>query len=122
MEAVNQLAELYLMKKQEELGEEIPGDQRAQELQKTKASIALHQVYGVDLNKTAVELAEISLWLNTMTKELKAPWFGLHLRHGNSLVGATRSTFGEKEVTTRAYLKSTPQHHPVKDLATVIGA
>ena len=130
VEAVNQLAELYLTKKQAELGEEIPGEDRTQELQKVKASIALHQVYGVDLNKTAVELAEISLWLNTMTKELKAPWFGLHLRHGNSLVGATRSTFSAKEVSTTAskkkgiqnYLTLTPQHHPLKQLADAIDA
>lgn len=130
VEAVNQLAELYLNKKQAELGKEIPGEDRTQELQKVKASIALHQVYGVDLNKTAVELAEISLWLNTMTKELKAPWFGLHLRHGNSLVGATRSTFSAKEVSTTAskkkgiqnYLTLTPQHHPLKQLADAIDA
>ena len=130
VEAVNQLAELYLTKKQAELGKELPGEDRAQELQKVKASIALHQVYGVDLNKTAVELAEISLWLNTMTKELKAPWFGLHLRHGNSLVGATRSTFSAKEVSTTAskkkgvqnYLTVTPQHHPLKQLADAIDA
>lgn len=130
VEAVNQLAELYLTKKQAELGKELPGEDRAQELQKVKASIALHQVYGVDLNKTAVELAEISLWLNTMTKELKAPWFGLHLRHGNSLVGATRSTFSAKEVSSTAskkkgtqnYLTVTPQHHPLKQLAEAIDA
>lgn len=130
VEAVNQLAELYLTKKQAELGKEVPGEDRTQELQKVKASIALHQVYGVDLNKTAVELAEISLWLNTMTKELKAPWFGLHLRHGNSLVGATRSTFSAKEVSTTAskkkgtqnYLTITPQHHPLKQLADAIDA
>lgn len=130
VEAVNQLAELYLNKKQTELGQEVPGEDRTQELQKVKASIALHQVYGVDLNKTAVELAEISLWLNTMTKELKAPWFGLHLRHGNSLVGATRSTFSAKEVSSTAskkkgiqnYLTLTPQHHPLKELADAIDA
>lgn len=130
VEAVNQLAELYLTKKQAELGKEVPGEDRTQELQKVKASIALHQVYGVDLNKTAVELAEISLWLNTMTKELKAPWFGLHLRHGNSLVGATRSTFSAKEVSSTAskakgtqnYLTLTPQHHPLKQLAEAIDA
>lgn len=130
VEAVNQLAELYLTKKQAELGKELPGEDRAQELQKIKASIALHQVYGVDLNKTAVELAEISLWLNTMTKELKAPWFGLHLRHGNSLVGATRSTFSAKEVSSSAskkkgtqnYLTVSPHHHSLKQLAEAIDA
>ena len=55
-----------------------------------KAYLALHQCYGVDLNATAVELAEISLWLDTMHPGLRAPWFGLHLRRGNSLIGARR--------------------------------
>src|SRR5699024_8588386 len=79
VEAVHQLAEKYLELRQSELDEHIAPDQRVAELQKVKAQIALHQVYGVVLNATAVELAEISLWLSTMTGELKAPWFGLHL-------------------------------------------
>ena len=57
-----------------------------------KAYIALHNCYGVDLNATAVELAEVSLWLDTMHPGLQAPWFGLHLRRGNSLIGARRET------------------------------
>ena len=122
VEAVNQLAELYLTKKQSELGQEIPGEDRSKELQKVKAHIALHQVYGVDLNKTAVELAEISLWLNTMTAELKAPWFGLRLRHGNSLVGATRATFSTTELKTKAYLSTQPTHHALTSLAQAIDA
>ena len=69
----------------------IDPEQYAAELQKVKAYLALHQVYGVDLNATAVEFAEISLWLATMGEGLSAPWFGLHLRRGNSLVGARRS-------------------------------
>ena len=38
-----------------------------------KAYLALHNCYGVDLNATAVELAEISLWLDTMHPGLRAP-------------------------------------------------
>ncbi|MCT1463184.1 Eco57I restriction-modification methylase domain-containing protein [Corynebacterium sanguinis] len=122
VEAVNQLAELYLRKKQDELSVEIPGDERSAQLQKVKAHIALHQVYGVDLNKTAVELAEISLWLNTMTPELKAPWFGLRLRHGNSLVGASRATFSMKDLSTKAYLSTEPTRHPLTSMAEAIDA
>ena len=48
----------------------------------------------MDLNATAVELAEISLWLDTMVEGIDAPWFGLHLRRGNSLIGARRSFAG----------------------------
>lgn len=84
IEAVRQLGAEYLKRRQEELGEVIDADQYQVELQKVKAYLALHQVYGVDLNATAVELAEISLWLDTMVAGLQAPWFGLHLRRGNS--------------------------------------
>ncbi|WP_286150095.1 class I SAM-dependent DNA methyltransferase [Mycobacterium sp. ST-F2] len=90
IEAVTQLAEQYLTRRQHELGERIDPDRYAAELQKVKAYLALHQVYGVDLNATAVEFAEISLWLATMGKGLEAPWFGLHLRRGNSLIGARK--------------------------------
>ncbi|MCS4490322.1 class I SAM-dependent DNA methyltransferase [Corynebacterium sp. ES2775-CONJ] len=116
-EAVRQLAELYLRMKQEELGQEIEPENRIAELQRVKAYIALHCVYGVDLNATGVELSEITLWLDTMTADLKAPWFGLHLRHGNSLVGSRRATYSFKEVELKAYLNSAPQLHKLKDLA-----
>lgn len=109
VEAVRQLAECYLDLKEQELGERVPAEERAVELQKVKAYLALHRVYGVDLNPTAVELAEISLWLDTMTAGLKAPWFGLHLRRGNSLVGALRATFSKEQLNKKAWLKAVPR-------------
>ena len=65
-EAINQLAEAYLEKKQRETGEQIAHDAYGREKQKVKAFIADKNVFGVDLNPTAVELAEVSLWLNAM--------------------------------------------------------
>ncbi|WJZ03244.1 Eco57I restriction-modification methylase domain-containing protein [Corynebacterium freiburgense] len=120
VEVVHQLAELYIKLRQQELDTQIPAEQRALELQKIKAHIALHQIHGVDLNKTAVELAEISLWLDTMTAELQAPWFGLHLRHGNSLIGARRSTYSVAETRNKAYLTQEPKHHPLTSLRQAI--
>ena len=93
IEAVRQLAELYLSKRQGELGRRIEGEDYQSELQRAKAYLALHNVYGVDLNPTAVELAEVSLWMETITPGLKAPWFGLRLRSGNSLVGARHAVY-----------------------------
>lgn len=116
IEAVRQLAEQYLRRRQDELGERIDPDAYPQELQKVKASIALHQIYGVDLNSTAVELAEISLWLDTMSADLQAPWFGLHLRRGNSLIGARRAVYSEGDVTSKAWLKSVPRDVPIAQL------
>ncbi|MCF4007222.1 class I SAM-dependent DNA methyltransferase [Corynebacterium uropygiale] len=120
VETVNQLAELYIQKKQEELGRSIAPERRAQEVQRVKAYLALHQVYGVDLNATAVELAEISLWLNTMTADLKAPWFGLHLRRGNSLIGAARATLPAKALRKKDYLKESPTRHGVMGVARAV--
>lgn len=117
IEAVRQLAEQYLARRQKELGEAIDPDQYPKELQKVKASIALHQVYGVDLNATAVELAEISLWLDTMVAGLDAPWFGLHLRRGNSLIGARRAVYSRDQITNKSWLGSVPRDVPVTDLA-----
>lgn len=104
VEAVRQLAEQYLTRRQEELGERIDPDQYPQELQKVKASIALHQVYGVDLNAQAVEFAEITLWLDSMSKDLQAPWFGLHLRRGNSLIGARHAVYSRDQINSRNWL------------------
>jgi len=92
-EAINQLSEEYLRRRQGELGESLEPERYRRELQRVKAHFALHQTYGVDLNATAVELAEVSLWLNCMHPGLKAPWFGLQLRAGNSLIGCRRSTW-----------------------------
>ena len=92
-EAVNQLSEKYLERKQGELGRRIPHDEYADELQKVRHYIADRNVYGVDLNPVALELAEVSLWLNCIHKDARVPWFGYQLMCGNSLVGARRQVF-----------------------------
>lgn len=115
IEAVRQLAAEYLKRRQEDRGEVIDADQYQVELQKVKAYLALHQVYGVDLNATAVELAEISLWLDTMVAGLQAPWFGLHLRRGNSLIGARRAVYAPTSLAKKAWLKEVPKDVPLGD-------
>jgi hypothetical protein len=115
IEAVRQLAAEYLKRRQEDLGQIIDADQYQVELQKVKAYLALHQVYGVDLNATAVELAEISLWLDTMVAGLQAPWFGLHLRRGNSLIGARRAVYAPSLLAKKAWLSTPPDDRPLGD-------
>ena len=65
-EAVNQLAEAYLERKQSELNRRIPHDEYPRELQRVRMVLADRNVFGVDLNPVAVELAEVSLWLNAI--------------------------------------------------------
>lgn len=121
IEAVRQLAEQYLRRRQNELGERIDPEQYPAELQRVKAHIALHQVYGVDLNATAVELAEISLWLDTMVSGLRAPWFGLRLRRGNSLIGARRAVYTQAQVKDKSWLTATPADVPMTGMVDEIG-
>ncbi|MFF4690498.1 hypothetical protein [Streptomyces sp. NPDC001307] len=101
-EAINQVAEEYLRRRQDELGISIPAADALTEKQKVKAYVALHNAYGVDLNATGVELAEVSLWLNTMHPGMRAPWFGLHLRRGNSLIGGRRAVYAGEDVVSPA--------------------
>lgn len=116
IEAVRQLAEEYLSRRQEELDERIDPEDYPRQLQRVKAHIALHQVYGVDLNATAVELAEVSLWLDTMVEGLQAPWFGLHLRRGNSLVGARRAVYSKDSIASKSWLSEAPRDLPMSSL------
>jgi len=115
-EAVNQLSEAYLERKQTELKRRIPHDLYAQELQKVRMFIADRNVYGVDLNPVAVELAEVSLWLNAIYGEKDAneqplparvPWFGYQLFTGNSLIGARPEVYSTSLLTPR----SSPHWH-----------
>ena len=101
-EVVNQLAEAYLERKQVELKKRIPHEQYPQELQKVRMYLADRNVYGVDLNPVAVELAEVSIWLNAIYGETDAegrplparvPWFGYQLFAGNSLIGARHQVY-----------------------------
>jgi hypothetical protein len=117
-EAINQLADAYLERKQKELGETIsPGDYPV-ERQRAKAYLATHNCYGVDLNPVAVELAKVSLWLNTIYAGSRCPWFGLRLAVGNSLIGARRQVFGAADLKRRNardnpnWLGMVPKHVP----------
>ncbi|MCV2356562.1 class I SAM-dependent DNA methyltransferase [Paucibacter sp. B2R-40] len=114
-EAVNQLSEAYLERKQAETGQRVPHEDYPQELQKVRMYIADRNVYGVDLNPIAVELAEVSLWLNAIygepttdkdgqplpPKAARVPWFGYQLFNGNSLIGARRQVYAPHLLTTR---------------------
>lgn len=94
-EAVDQLAEQYLQRKQRELGPErrIKHENYTREKQRVKMYIADNNVFGIDLNPVAIELAEVSLWLNSIYDGAFVPWFGMQLVNGNSLVGGRRNVF-----------------------------
>lgn len=101
VETTNQLADLYLERKQKEVGSTIPQDQIIIEKQKVRAFIADRNCFGVDLNPVAVELGAISLWLNSLHASEFTPWFGDQLHAGNSLIGARRASYSAALMAAR---------------------
>ena len=114
-EAINQLADAYLEHKQREMGRVIGHEDYLLEKQKVKAYLADNRVYGVDRNPVAIELAEISLWLNTIYQSHTIPWLGGQLATGNSLIGARRQVFttSQLESDSREWLDTVPDRIPV---------
>lgn len=119
-EVINQLADAYLeLKEAEEVRKGrkriVPGNY-ADEMQKVKAYIAANNVYGVDLNPTAVELGKLSLWLNCMHKNMETPFFAHRLGTGNAVVGCWLKTYSEKDVIAE-YPKSEMKKAKPKSIA-----
>lgn len=113
-EAINQVAHAYLRKASEEASQPLNADDFDRELQKVKAFLADNRVFGADRNPVATELAQISLWLNTIYEGHTVPWFGGQLVAGNSLVGAGRRVYSQADLEspTRAYLDAIPTALP----------
>lgn len=56
--------------------------------------VAQRCLYGVDKNPMAVDLAKLSLWLETLARDHAFTFLDHALRHGDSLVGLTRDQIG----------------------------
>lgn len=103
-EVINQLADAYLTYQQQQQRERglknwrIQPDKYRDELQKVKAYIATHNVYGVDLNPTAIELGKLSLWLNVIHKDMETPFFANRLAVGNAVIGAWLKVYSREDV------------------------
>ena len=89
---IDELAVLYLEHAQEAeaakgSGKRIDPPNYRTELARVKAYIATRNVYGVDINRDALELGKIALWLNTIYKGMEPPFFVNRLCLGNAVLG-----------------------------------
>ena len=113
-EVINQIATAYLTYQRKELEAEgrlkklIPPDQYQNELQKVKAYIATHNVYGVDLNPTAIELGKLSLWLNVIHKDMQPPFFSNRLALGNAVIGAWLKVYSKSDLDSGKWWEKAP--------------
>lgn len=115
-EAINQLAAKYMEHAQKAAGERLSQERYNDELQRVKMYLADNNVFGVDLNPVAVELAQVSLWLNALSSDKFVPWFGLQLQCGNSLIGCRRRVC-KVELVKKKYVFSNPYELKGRDRA-----
>ena len=87
----------YIAKRicQIEYGEEVT----EQAFVERKRDVARRCVYGVDINPLAVDLASVSLWLETLSSEKPLSFLSAHLKSGNSLIGSSIDDILEKQTT-----------------------
>ena len=97
-EVINQLAELYISQREKELDKHVSPTSRRNEIQRVKAYIATKNVYGVDLNPTAIELGKLSLWLNVIHRDMETPYFGHRIALGNAVIGAWLKVFDKSDL------------------------
>ncbi|WP_273975205.1 Eco57I restriction-modification methylase domain-containing protein [Vibrio parahaemolyticus] len=120
-EAINQLAEKYLELKQIACDTRISQEDYPKELLRVKMRLADNNIFGVDLNPIAGELAQVSLWLNAISDEGFVPRFGLQLHTGNSLIGARRQAHApgyltQTSKTSQNWLNTPPKEaHSLAD-------
>jgi type I restriction-modification system DNA methylase subunit len=65
--------------------------------QHIRREIAKECIYGVDLNGMAVELAKLSMWLETLSADRPLAFLDHHFKQGNSLVGSDIEAIEELE-------------------------
>ena len=114
VETTNQLADLYLERKQKEVDRTIPQSQLMIERQRVRSFIADRNCFGVDLNPIAVDLGTISLWLNGLHASNFSPWLGDQLQAGNSLIGARRASYSAAVLDTKGKDESWINLNPVE--------
>lgn len=115
--AVSYLAERYLEKKERELGQRVPDEQRPRELARVRAFLTAKRAYGVDKNPVAIELAHVSLWLNTLHAQQAGPWYEARLAAGNSLYGAWRAGYAPEVLVQGDWERTPLERRPTGGLA-----
>ena len=75
------------------------GEVLEQDYVERKRDVVRRCIYGVDINPLSVDLARLSLWLETLSSDKPLSFLSAHLKCGNSLVGIGIKTIFEKQTT-----------------------
>lgn len=77
-----------------EAGQELLSAALADRIVRARRLVSDRCLYGVDKNPMAVDLAKLSIWLLTLAKGRPLGFLDHKLKHGDSLVGLTKSQIG----------------------------
>ncbi len=73
-----------------------------EQIREARRDVLQHCIYAVDLNPMAVELAKVSLWINSAVEDKPLNFLDHHIKCGNSLIG-TNSELLEGKFPVDAY-------------------
>src|SRR5699024_3766666 len=86
----------------------VDADEHLKDTNLIKRMVMKRCIYGVDLNPMAVELAKLSLWLDSFTVGAPLSFLDHHLKTGNSLIGTTVGKIREKLETGQKHVFGGP--------------
>ncbi len=73
-----------------------------EQIREARRDVLQHCIYAVDLNPMAIELAKVSLWINSAVEDKPLNFLDHHIKCGNSLIG-TNSELVEGAFPVDAY-------------------
>ena len=104
---------------QGEATENLMPESREERIVFARRYVAERCIYGVDMNRLAVEMAKLSLWLTTLSTDRPFTFVDHALKHGNSLIGLSPEqirNFTWKPITNDfGPLFASPPEHEVEE-------
>jgi len=77
----------------------IDKDESEQNLIERKRDVVRRCLYGVDINPLAVELAKMSLWLDTLSTEHALSFLATHIKNGNAILTSWRKKIFDEQTS-----------------------
>lgn len=92
---------------------------RLTEVNLIKRTVMKRCIYGVDLNEMAVELAKLSLWLDSFTLGAPLSFLDHHLKCGNSLIGTNLEALKNATKHTLIKVDMEPLNRAIRNMLFV---
>jgi hypothetical protein len=77
----------------------VDNDDSEQNFVERKRDVVRRCLYGVDINPLSVELAKMSLWLDTLSSEHALSFLATHLKNGNGILSSWRKDIFDKQTS-----------------------